>query len=75
MSFPNISLLGLVVKCRIERDVRRFKVVRFDCSARFASTMFAVHSTILPFNRQRPIVTDAVERSNDLLKVNAPAAD
>lgn len=64
-----------IFKCRIERDIGRFKVVGFDCGARFTSAVLAIHAAVLPFNRQRSIVSDAIERSDNLFKVDTPAAN
>jgi hypothetical protein len=42
--------------------------------ARLRGAVLAVHAAVFPFDRQRAVVADVVERADDLLEVHAAVA-
>ena len=37
--------------------------------------MHAIHANVLPFDRERPLVADVIERNDDVLELNVAVAD
>ena len=50
---------------------RWLEVDLLDKFTGFAGSVFTVHGTIFPFNRKRTLITDGIQRPNNLFEVDA----
>src|SRR5262249_46414763 len=60
----------LTIKLRIKRNRRRLKVDLFHKGRCLRRAMLAIHPRILPFHAQRPLISDVVQRDNDLFELD-----
>ncbi len=58
---------------RIELHVAGCEIELFDEIARFSSAEFALHATVFPFDRKRPLIADDVQCPDDLFEIHAAA--
>ena len=65
--------LLLLLKRRVELHVTRREIELSHELARFFRAVFAVHAAIFPFDGERAVVADFVERADDLFEVHAAA--
>src|SRR5947209_3595963 len=68
--FPPLALL----ERGVEGLLGRREVEALDEGSGLRGAVGAIHAAVLPLDRERPIVADAVQRAHDLLEVHAAAA-
>src|SRR3989344_5848353 len=68
----NFCLLGLsiLVKLRVEGNGTGWEIHPVHELAGLASTVFAIHLSVLPLNRERAVIMDIVESTDDLSEID-----
>lgn len=68
---PHLSLLTYILlsfKTGIEGMCRRQEIHLFDKSARLACSMFTIHAAIFPLHRERTLIADIVQSTDNFFK-------
>src|SRR4029077_6681569 len=69
-TFLPFAIALIPLEGRVERDLRRREIGPPHVAQRVGRAPFAVHARVLPFNRERALVTDAVQRPDEGLEVD-----
>ena len=69
------QMVLLFCELSVENDLRGREIELFDVGAAFCGTVFAVHASVFPLHAERSAVPNIVECSDDLFKVDVPAAN
>ena len=72
----NTSMLVLLLfrERRVEGHQARLEIEALQEFAGFGRAVFAVHAAVFPFDRERALVADPVQRADDLFEVDPAAA-
>ena len=73
LSKKRLSFLAL--EGGIEGSAARSEVVGFDVPAGLGGAVHAIHANVFPLDRERPAITDIVERNDDLFELNVAVPD
>lgn len=68
-------LLVRRIESRVESDIACGEIERLYAGACFRRAVHSVHSSVFPFDRQRPLIADVVERDYDFLEINVAVPD
>ena len=69
------EIARLLFKGRIKRTGGGLEVVAFDCGTGFARPVLPVHAAVLPFDGERSVILNVIERTDDFFKLNIAATN
>jgi hypothetical protein len=58
----------LPIKLRIKRDFRGLEIDGSHKCSRFSRAVFSVHPAVFPFDAERALIADVVERNDDVFE-------